>query len=184
MFGAVDIGILFDVMRMDGYMQQLPLPLDTPPEYTLPEEYFADIPMGYKWINSDSNVEGGDQYVIDHPGFTRLRDSLEGNGYIKTERNRSNGDRVLKRFRLNGRWFDEGEKFPCAVAMRGVLKLGYMRNLRYKCDYKTKAVEFVLSQYEFEDIGDLFDRDMVDIERIVRYNDNNDEYIEYRITSK
>ena len=118
MFGAVDAGLILDLMRKDGYMAQLPLPLDTPPEYTLPEEYFESIPMGYKWIESDSNLEASNHYVIDHPGFTRLRDSLENNGYIKTERNWSNGDRVLKRFKLNGHWFDEGEQFPCAPAMK------------------------------------------------------------------
>jgi hypothetical protein len=65
MFGAIDIGIVFDLMKKGGYMKQLPLPLDTPPEYTLPEEYFSSIPMGYKWINADSNVEVSDQSVLD-----------------------------------------------------------------------------------------------------------------------
>jgi len=165
MFGAVPLELLIDVMRKDGYMYQMPLPLDTPAEFTLPEHYFESIPMGFTSMNTDSNVPSSDMSTIDHPAFTRLRDRLENEGYIKTERNGSNGDRVLKRFKLNDHWFEEGEQFPCASAMRGVLKLPWMSNLRYKTDYEG-SVEMVLSNYEFQKLVDMFDRDMVDINKI------------------
>lgn len=55
---------------------------------------------------------------VDHPEFMALRDRLEREGYIKTERQWWNGDRVLKRFRLNGILFRPGEKFACAAAMK------------------------------------------------------------------
>ena len=54
----------------------------------------------------------------DHPEFARLRDQLEAQGYIRCERNWSNGDRVLKPFSLNGVAFESGEQFCCAAAMK------------------------------------------------------------------
>jgi hypothetical protein len=54
----------------------------------------------------------------DHPEFARLRDQLEQLGYIRCERNWSNGDRVLKSFSLNGVAFEPGEQFCCAAAMK------------------------------------------------------------------
>ena len=54
----------------------------------------------------------------DHPDFAALRDLLEEQGFITTQRNCWNGDRVVKPFLLNGVEFKEGAKFPCAVAMR------------------------------------------------------------------
>lgn len=53
----------------------------------------------------------------DHPEFARLRDELEQLGYIKTERSWSNGDRVVKAFKLNGLILSRGVQFSCAVAM-------------------------------------------------------------------
>lgn len=54
----------------------------------------------------------------DHDEFTKLRDKLEELGYIKTQRNYSNGDRVLKPFYLNGWLFEENHRFPCAAALK------------------------------------------------------------------
>jgi hypothetical protein len=119
---AIPIDILLQLMRQDGYMYQQSLPL-TPPEYTLPIEYFSDIPIGYSWIAEYTGAKCSDIKHIDHPGFTRLRDELENKGYIKTERNCWNGDTVLKAFRLNDHWFEEGDTFPCAAAMKNMFKL-------------------------------------------------------------
>ena len=55
---------------------------------------------------------------VDHPEFMALRDRLEAEGYIRTERQWWNGDRVLKRFRLNGVLFRPGEQFSSAAAMK------------------------------------------------------------------
>jgi hypothetical protein len=54
----------------------------------------------------------------DHPEFAQLRDQLEQQGYIRCERNWSNGDRVLKLFSLNSVAFEPGEQFCCAAAMK------------------------------------------------------------------
>jgi hypothetical protein len=58
----------------------------------------------------------------DHPEFAKLRDQLEQQGYIVTERSWWNGDRVLKKFTLNGVKFRKHAQFPCAAAMRGHLQ--------------------------------------------------------------
>jgi hypothetical protein len=58
----------------------------------------------------------------DHPEFAKLRDSLEEQGYIKTERCSWNGDRVIKDFTLCGSKFKVGERFPSSAAMPGHLK--------------------------------------------------------------
>ncbi len=59
---------------------------------------------------------------IDHPEFTKLREQLGQQEYIKIERMWWNGDRVLKPFTLNGAEFEIDEKFPCAGAMSGHMK--------------------------------------------------------------
>ena len=54
----------------------------------------------------------------DHDEFTKLRNQLEKLGYITTQRNSWNGDRVLKGFKLNEWTFKKGEQFSSAAAMR------------------------------------------------------------------
>jgi len=58
----------------------------------------------------------------DHPEFAKLRDLLEQQGFIKTQRNCWNGDDVIKTFTFNGAKFKKGERFPSACAMPGHLK--------------------------------------------------------------
>ena len=66
-------------------------------------------------------LQGKGNYIIgssiDHPEFTRLREQLGEQGYIKIERGWWNGDSVLKPFTLNGLKFKPGEQFSCAGAM-------------------------------------------------------------------
>ena len=57
----------------------------------------------------------------DHDEFTKLRNTLEEQGYIETQRGWWNGDRVIKGFKLNGFPLKKGEKFLCAGAMRGAM---------------------------------------------------------------
>lgn len=54
----------------------------------------------------------------DHPEFTKLREQLGAEGYIKIERGWSNGDRVLKPFVLNTKQFKVGDQFSSAGAMK------------------------------------------------------------------
>ena len=121
MNNVIPISFLMSLLKQQGYMYQQSLPL-TPPEYTLPIEYFTDIPTGYSWIEEYTGAPCSNVQYVDHPGFTTLRDNLENEGYIKTERNFWNGDIVLKAFRLNGIWFEEGDSFPSAMAMKLKIK--------------------------------------------------------------
>ena len=63
-------------------------------------------------------VVGSCTSTQDHPKFSELRDQLEQQGYIRCERNWTNGDRVLKSFTLNSVPFEPGEQFCCAGAMK------------------------------------------------------------------
>ena len=63
-------------------------------------------------------VMGSMYSTMDHPKFSELRDHLEQQGFIRCERNWSNGDRVLKSFSLNGVPFEPGAQFCCAAAMK------------------------------------------------------------------
>lgn len=67
-------------------------------------------------------LKGHDKIVStssrDHEQFAQLRDQLEQQGYIETQRQWWNGDRVIKSFKLNEWTFRRGHKFPCAAAMK------------------------------------------------------------------
>lgn len=117
MFGAVPASLLMEMASANGKYVQLSLPLNTPPEYDIPTSYFCDIQIGYDYISPNSGTQSGTTQSVNHPGFEHLRTTLERNGHIHTERTWCNGDRVLKPFRLNNKWFDVGEQFPCAIAM-------------------------------------------------------------------
>ena len=66
-------------------------------------------------------LKGEDQRRVsissrDHPQFAELRNSLEAQGYIQTQRLSWNGDRVVKSFKLNGRLFKKGQSFLSGAA--------------------------------------------------------------------
>jgi len=121
-YSAIPASLILEIASQNGHYTQLPLPLDLAPEYVLPEEYFTDIHVGYEYIPSTSCTKCSTTQTVDHPGFANLRNALESDKYITTERNWSNGDTVSKRFRLNSKWFEVGDKFPCAVAMHNHLR--------------------------------------------------------------
>ena len=54
----------------------------------------------------------------DSTEFKALRNQLEAEGYIQCQRSWWNGDRVLKRFYLNGVSFDPDDQFPSGGAMK------------------------------------------------------------------
>jgi hypothetical protein len=60
----------------------------------------------------------------DHPEFAKLRNQLEAEGYIETQRNCWNGDRSIKPFMLNGVVFNRGDRFLCAAAIKYELTHG------------------------------------------------------------
>lgn len=126
MFGALPISFYLDIARSEGVMYQLPLFL-TPPKFEIKEEYLTDVFTGWKQtMNGEGKENFGVISYTDHPAFTALRNKLENDGYIKTERSHSNGDRVLYGFYLNDIYFPKGAKFPCAGAMKSTLKFGPM----------------------------------------------------------
>ena len=67
--------------------------------------------------STGETISGNSYSTIDHPEFTELRDRLEKDGYIQTERSWWNGDKVTHPFTLNGMKFKTGEQFPCACAL-------------------------------------------------------------------
>lgn len=109
MFGAISIDLLYDLAKRSGWMEQLEF--DLPPCIYIERKKLDNVPMGFNWNGA------GWIYSEDHPAFTALRNRLEKDGYIKTERNWSNGDRVTKPFYLNNMYFDIGEQFSCAPAL-------------------------------------------------------------------
>ena len=54
----------------------------------------------FKMIKGEDRCSS--QSSEDHPEFAKLRDSLEQQGFIKTQRNCWNGDDVIKTFTFNG----------------------------------------------------------------------------------
>lgn len=71
-------------------------------------------------------IKGEDKWSMtsseDHPEFTKLRESLGAQEYIRIERGWWNGDRVTKAFTLNEKRFKKGDSFPCGAAMKYHLK--------------------------------------------------------------
>jgi competence protein ComGC len=114
-------------------------------EFIIAPEYLTDVTIRKDHSVKKSFGEATDDDLIktlkgqgecysisseDHPEFAALRNQLEAEGYIQTERQWWNGDRVSKRFRLNGVLFDREEQFPCAMAMAGHLKFAKKYQLK------------------------------------------------------
>ena len=83
--------------------------LDVPPEARALFKIFDHF--------QNSRLEGDAYSIIDHPEFTKMRNRLEKQGYIRIERGWINGDRAVKPFSLNGFKFKKHDKFPCASAL-------------------------------------------------------------------
>lgn len=105
--------------------------------FLIDESYITDVQVRqeYDFIKDRNNpthediikiLKGYDKSVSigskDHDEFTKLRNQLESEGYIKCQRNWWNGDIVLKPFYLNGWRFKKSHKFPCAAALRTSLR--------------------------------------------------------------
>jgi hypothetical protein len=105
----------------------------SPSRFVIDEKYITDITLrteynpwhGQENVTADELIKviktTGTQFSLsnkDHDEFTKLRNQLEEQGYIKCERGWWNGDRVLKSFYLNEWLFKKGHTFPCASAMQ------------------------------------------------------------------
>ena len=101
-------------------------------KFNIDEEFLSDVRIYKTWSIYEGKEIGPKELInilkgkdkcsslqnIDHPEFTKLRNTLEKLKYIEVERHWWNGDRVLKPFILNGTKFKKGEKFPCGAAMK------------------------------------------------------------------
>lgn len=101
--------------------------------FTIDEEYICDVIVRteHDFIKDRNNPTYDDVIKVlkgyqksvtisnkDHDEFTKLRNELEKQGYIKTVRNYWNGDTVLKPFYLNEWLFKKNHRFPCAAALK------------------------------------------------------------------
>ena len=118
-------------------------------EFFIDEQYITDVTVRTETslLSNPENpthedlikiIKGHDKMVSisnkDHDEFTKLRNTLEEQGYIKTERGWWNGDRVIKGFKLNGFPLKKGERFYCAAAMKGSFSLA-KKNKNYRIGF-------------------------------------------------
>ena len=114
-------------------------------QFTIDEQYITDVRDYREWGMFDNIpadeltpeqlfkiIKGEDRCSSlghhDHDEFTKLRNQLEEQGYITTQRGWSNGDRVIKGFRLNEFTLKKGDKFLSACAMKGAIQFARSRN--------------------------------------------------------
>ena len=93
-------------------------------QVTIFKDYMKDRPEDEQLIAKLKGHRFCSTSSDDHPEFKKLRNQLEQDGFIKTERSWWNGDRVLKIFKLNGYEFRIGEQFPCGAAIKMHIEFG------------------------------------------------------------
>lgn len=101
--------------------------------FSILEEHICDVTVRieHDFIKDRNNLTNEDLIAIlkgcdrsvsighkDHDEFTKLRNQLEEQGYIKTERSWWNGDRILKSFKLNEWTMRKGGTFYSAAAIK------------------------------------------------------------------
>lgn len=104
--------ILLDLLK--GHQHSLPMYI---PEFQLKEEHCVSLSDEVTCTKTETGSSYSSKGQVDHPSFTRLRLHLEAKGLLFVERGWVNGDRVLKKFKVNGVLFQPGEKFFCSAAM-------------------------------------------------------------------
>ena len=112
-------------------------------QFTIDESYITDVTVRteHDFIVDRKNpthedlikiLKGWDKSISisskDHDEFTKLREQLEREGFIKIERSWWNGDRVLKSFKLNEFTLRKGHKFLSAGAMRNSIACARKNN--------------------------------------------------------
>jgi predicted protein tyrosine phosphatase len=127
MHGGISAGLMMDLARSNGAMWQKELDLSLP-ELFIDDKYLSSVPVITDMLINGSRT--GLLSDIDHPTFTANRDWLERKGYVSTERNCVNGDRVTLPFYLNGVYFEEGDRFPSASAMSHHISSEHRHNPR------------------------------------------------------
>lgn len=117
MFGGIPASFLIDYAKSIGAYHQPELEgLETPQWFFIDLKYLKTEVETLQYYSS-SGKRGGSTRSVDHPSFTKLRNHLEREGLIETQRNWCNGDRVLKAFYLNNYLMLPSDKFASASAM-------------------------------------------------------------------
>jgi hypothetical protein len=96
-------------------------------EYTIKPEYLTSSPVEYGW-KGYNDAPCSTTTWVDHPSFAALREHLGARGYIEIQRGWWNGDRVTKRFKLNGHQFEVGEQFGSGSATGNTFQAREKRN--------------------------------------------------------
>jgi hypothetical protein len=121
-WGGIDIGLLMNLANKKNGGEWYQLEFDFPQMFYIPLESVNRLRSGLSYsVGSGISSSIG---TIDHPQFTELREYLGKKNLIEIERKWTNGDVVLKPFYLNEIYFEPGEQFSCASAMRYTLKHG------------------------------------------------------------
>jgi hypothetical protein len=121
-------------------------------KFTIDPQYICDVTIRKEWGMFDNVhpddlthdqlikiIKGQDRCSMissqDHPEFAKLRDTLEEQGYIRTQRSWLNGDFVIKPFTLNDIKYKKNDRFLCAsalkVAIESAKKYGEKYNPKY-----------------------------------------------------
>ena len=117
MHSGVPIELLLDIARREGAMFQLELPL--PPYLKIEDKYLTDCLVTFKYATSSAFCVSFK--TVDHPAFAALRTWLGVGGYIEISTNSINGDVVHNPFYLNDHYFEKGQRFLCAAAIKHTL---------------------------------------------------------------
>jgi hypothetical protein len=106
-------------------------------KYTIDRAYLTSVTIHESWSAYDNKSDLTEEELVkvlkgldrcstirdeDHPEFARLRDTLEQDGCIETNRLCWNGDQVIKNFQVNNTKFKIGDRFLCAAASKFQIK--------------------------------------------------------------
>ena len=93
------------------------------PEFKIPEENITSVTVKVSFRHAELQFPTASMYAQrDHPNYTELRIWLSSRGFIDKVDNYVNGDRVTKKFKLNGVKFEVGDKFLSPSAMSSHLE--------------------------------------------------------------
>ncbi len=121
-------------------------------QFTIDPQFICDVTIRKEWsmfdnVHSDDLtpdqlikiIQGKDRCSMtssqDHPEFAKLRDSLEEQGYIKTQRSWCNGDTVIKPFMLNDIRYKKGDRFLSACALKVAIESAKKYGKKYNPKY-------------------------------------------------
>ena len=103
-----------------GVVAYAPVAEPENPAVTMPDELVTDCRISYTFEGYYGATAGSE----DHPAFAKVRRLLAARGYIEIPAYTCwNGDRVLKRFRLNNFQLEPGDTFFSSGAWAVRIKL-------------------------------------------------------------